>query len=126
MIFKIDTKEKFHVITLTDPVLSANMTEDIRKRLTEVTENHVKHVILNFQAVEQIDAGIATLLAELQGQAMENQESFVICELRPAVKAALDEYEVLDLLNVTPTESEAWDIVQMEEVERELLNGDDL
>ena len=28
-------------------------------------------------------------------------------------------------MNVTPTESEAWDIVQMEEIERELLDGDD-
>ena len=29
------------------------------------------------------------------------------------------------MMNVTPTESEAYDIVQMEEVERELLGGDD-
>jgi hypothetical protein len=28
-------------------------------------------------------------------------------------------------MNVTPTESEAYDIVQMEEIERELLGGDD-
>jgi hypothetical protein len=28
-------------------------------------------------------------------------------------------------MNVTPTESEAWDIVQMEEIERELLGGDE-
>ena len=34
----------------------------------------------------------------------------------------LDEKELLELMNVTPTESEAWDIVQMEEIERELLN----
>jgi hypothetical protein len=26
------------------------------------------------------------------------------------------------MMNVTPTESEAWDIVQMEEIERELLD----
>jgi len=31
---------------------------------------------------------------------------------------------LLDLLNVTPTESEAWDIVQMEEIEREMLGND--
>jgi hypothetical protein len=33
--------------------------------------------------------------------------------------------EMDDILNLTPTESEAWDIVQMEEIERELLNGED-
>jgi hypothetical protein len=29
-------------------------------------------------------------------------------------------------MNTTPTESEAWDIVQMEEIERELLDSDDM
>jgi hypothetical protein len=29
-------------------------------------------------------------------------------------------------MNMTPTESEAWDIVQMEEIERELLDSDDM
>ena len=28
-------------------------------------------------------------------------------------------------MNITPTESEAWDIVQMEEIERELLGDFD-
>jgi hypothetical protein len=28
-------------------------------------------------------------------------------------------------MNVTPTESEAWDIVQMEEIERELLGDNE-
>jgi hypothetical protein len=28
-------------------------------------------------------------------------------------------------MNITPTESEAWDIVQMEEIERELLDGEE-
>jgi len=32
---------------------------------------------------------------------------------------------LLELLNVTPTESEAGDIVQMEEIEREILGGED-
>jgi hypothetical protein len=29
-------------------------------------------------------------------------------------------------MNITPTESEAWDILQMEEIERELLDSDDM
>jgi hypothetical protein len=32
---------------------------------------------------------------------------------------------LLELMNFTPTESEAYDIVQMEEIERELLDDDD-
>lgn len=125
MNFKIDTKEKFHVITLKDTVLTANMTEDLRKKLTEVTETHVKHIILNFKEVSGIDEKFAAFLGTLQAEAMEQQTSFVLCELQPTVKATLDQYDVLDILNWTPTESEAWDIVQMEEIERELLGGED-
>jgi hypothetical protein len=48
----------------------------------------------------------------------------VICELQPPVEETLDKEELLEVLNSTPTESEAWDIVQMEEIERELLDNE--
>jgi hypothetical protein len=37
----------------------------------------------------------------------------------------LDSTGLLELMNTTPSESEAYDIVQMEEIERELLNDED-
>jgi hypothetical protein len=36
----------------------------------------------------------------------------------------LEEASLLEMMNVTPTESEAMDIIHMEEIERELL-GDE-
>ena len=38
------------------------------------------------------------------------------------VEFVFESEELLESLNFTPTESEAWDIVQMEEIERELFN----
>jgi hypothetical protein len=37
----------------------------------------------------------------------------------------LEQSELADCLNTTPTESEAWDIVQMEEIERDMMNDFD-
>lgn len=125
MNFKIDTKEKFHVITVAEPVLSANMTEYLRNLLTEVTQNHVKHIILNLKDVREINSSIAEQIAKEQQNAQEENRSFVICSLQQGVKETLEKEGLLDILNTTPTESEAWDIVQMEEIERELLGGDD-
>ena len=48
----------------------------------------------------------------------------MICELNKPVEEFLDRNELLEMMNVTPTETEAWDIVQMEEIERELLNDE--
>jgi len=45
----------------------------------------------------------------------------VICCLEKGLEAWLDGEELLELMNVTPTLSEAMDIVQMEEIEREMF-----
>jgi anti-anti-sigma regulatory factor len=58
---------------------------------------------------------------EVQQEFYDQQQSFVVCDISPEVEQFLDESEILDLLNYTPTESEAWDIVQMEEIERDIL-----
>ena len=49
----------------------------------------------------------------------------VICEINGMIEEQLEQLELLEMMNITPTESEAWDIVQMEEVERELLGDFD-
>lgn len=121
---KIDTKEKFHVITVDEPVFSANMTAYLRKSLDEVTQNPVKHIILNLQEVNEIAPDMAGFIAEQQQLANEEGRSFVVCGMQPGIKALFKEEGLLDMINHTPTESEAWDIVQMEEIERELLNGE--
>lgn len=125
MNFKIDTKEKFHVISLNESQFSANMTDKLRELFTEVTQNDVKHIILNLKTVQSLEQTVAQFLVEEQQKAYTSNRSLVLCEIQPSVKDTLKKLDLLDLLNVTPTESEAWDIVQMEEVERELLGGEE-
>ena len=119
---KIDTKEKFHAITVPGPSLSASMTEELASCLLPYLQNDVKNVVLILKDIETIDNAAGENLVEIQQSFYENNASFVICEMQPAVEQFLDQGELLELMNVTPTQSEAWDIVQMEEVERELLD----
>lgn len=126
MNFKISTREKFHVITIDEPVFSANMTDKLRELFNEVTQNDVKHIILSLKSVEDMEPPVIPFLLQEQECALNENRSFVICELQTHVKELFKEEDVLDLLNITPTESEAWDIVQMEEIERELLGGEDI
>nr|WP_262492856.1 STAS domain-containing protein [Niabella drilacis] len=126
MQFKIDTKEKFHVITPNEPVLSATMTDKMESALLPFLQKDVKNVILSLQDVEEIDAAAAAKLLQIQQNFYENNASFVTCNIQKTVNAFLSENELDELLNITPTESEAWDIVQMEEIERELLDTEDI
>ena len=118
---KIDTKEKMHVISVEESKLAANMTEDLRKTFLKFLTEPVKNVVINFEQVSEIDDKAADTLASVQQIFYDAGHSMVFCNFQPAIENFLDGKELLEVMNVTPTESEAWDIVQMEEIEREVL-----
>jgi anti-anti-sigma factor len=121
---KTDTKEKFHVISVETPELSANMAAELSSQLLELLKDTIKNIVLNLRNVKTVSEEAAENLVRLQQKFYESGASFVICELSADVEKILDQQELLELMNVTPTESEAYDIVQMEEIERELLDDD--
>ena len=123
---KTDTKEKFHAITVIDPVLSATMTDEMGECLLPYLQNDVKNLVLILKNVTELDTVAAEKLVYIQQKFYENSASFVICELQQGVEDFLDNNNLLELMNVTPTESEAWDIVQMVEIERELMDDGDI
>jgi anti-anti-sigma factor len=123
---KIDTKEKFHVITLPGRSISATMTEELSGSLLAFLQNDVKSIVLVLKDIETIDNAAAEKLVSIQQRFYEHNASFVICELQKPVEEFLDELSLLEIMNITPTASEAADIVQMEEIEREMLNDDAL
>ncbi|HTF27931.1 MAG TPA: STAS domain-containing protein [Flavitalea sp.] len=121
---KIDTREKFHVITIRETKLAANMTAELDECLLPFVEKETKNVVLNLEDIRDMDTAAAEHLLSIQAHFNNQQTSFIMCNLQASVKDKLKKNELLELMNVTPTESEAWDIVQMEEIERELLGGD--
>jgi len=126
MEIKISTKEKFNVIKPIVPQISDKLAEDIHIACLNCMNSGIKNVVLNLEAVTKIDEEAAKNLTKLQQQFYESNYSFVICELKPQLEDIFEKLELLDLLNVTPTESEAWDIVQIEEIERELFDDGQL
>ena len=118
---KTDTKEKFHAITVPGPSLSATMTDELGDCLLPYLQNDVKNLILILSDVESIDIEAGEKLVSIHQKFYENNASFVICEMQKPVEKFLDQSDLLAMLNATPTLSEAWDIVQMEELEREFL-----
>ena len=122
---KIDTKDKFHVVKLEEPILSANIAAELTTLCTQYLQQPIKNIVLDFSVIDSIENELAAeKLVELQQNFYENNASFVICNIKPEIENQLEAMELLEVMNTTPTESEAWDIVQMEEIERELL-GDE-
>ena len=122
---KCDTKEKFHVITVAETSLSATMTDKMEECLLPYLQNDVKNLVLILKDTYSIDVAAAEKLVHIQQKYYEKNASFVICELQKPVEEFLDKNELLEIMNVTPTESEAWDSVQMEEIEREFFSEEE-
>ena len=132
MPFKIDTKERFQVVSLPSGKFSASLAEELKEQLEALltnsasTENEIPgNIVVSFKESSEIDAAAAEILLQIHQHFYANNCSLVCCELSKELQKQFEELEILDILNITPTESEAWDIVQMEEIEREILGGDD-
>lgn len=127
---KIDTKERFYVVSVSTPCLTATLAEELSQKLTPYLKTDVKssdtpgNIVLKLAAVSTIDQNGAKKLMELQQEFYEQNRSFVICEIQQKVADILEQEELLEVMNTTPTESEAWDILQMEEIEREILDNE--
>ncbi len=128
MSFKIDTKEKFTVITPQTEYFDANIAEALWEAATMGIDKERGNVIVNLQQVSHSDASALNDLASLQQHFHAANKSFVVCNIQPSITEIIRGEDLEETLNITPTESEAWDVVQMEEIERELMksfNGED-
>ena len=126
MQYKTELKEKFTVLTILENSLSSNLVPELAQIIAKIGAKSPKNLVLNLGQVDRWELPVIAQLADGQATFYKNNTSFVICCLSDSLQDTLDLTEYAEIMNMTPTESEAWDIVQMEEIERELLDSDDM
>lgn len=122
MNFKISTKEILHIISLEGRELAANMTEELSDLLLKYLNDPISNIVLDLSHISKIDDPSAQMLLDIQQKFYDQKHSMVFCCMQKDVEDFLEEHEYVEQINMTPTESEACDIVQMEEIEREFLS----
>jgi anti-anti-sigma regulatory factor len=125
MSFKIDTKEKFTVITPLSADFNKQHTAELTGLLTNKLQESIPHCILSLQHVQTADPSFFQLLLEMHEHFYQENHSLVLCNVSVELLATAIDPDAIEMLNITPTESEAWDIVQMEEMEREFMRDED-
>jgi anti-anti-sigma factor len=119
---KISTNEKFHAITVEEPILAANMTAALHDLCEPFLKKDVKNLLLNLKDIQKMDSAAADGFLELRNLFYQNRASFVMCELQPLVKKYFEQNEQFEILQIVPSQSEASDIIFMEEIEREFTD----
>jgi anti-anti-sigma factor len=125
MELKIDTKEKYQLLTPAGTLITANIAAEIVAICNNCLESSLKNMVLSLENVTEISPDACQTLTDLQQAFYDKSASFVLCCLSAKLEDAFDGLGLLEVLNLTPTISEASDIVMMEEIERELLDSDD-
>ena len=65
---KIDTKEKFTVITPREQAFAANMTGELNDLLLPYLQKDIPHIVLNMSTITEIDEIAGACLAGIQQQ----------------------------------------------------------
>jgi anti-anti-sigma factor len=125
MELKIDTKEKYQLLTPAGASITANIAAEIVTICNKCLESAQKNMVLNLENVKEIAPDACQILTDLQQAFYDKSASFVMCCLSSTIEDVFESLGLLEVLNLTPTLSEASDIVMMEEIERELLDSDD-
>ena len=122
MKFKIDTKEKIVVFCPEETALDANLSDDFIATATTLPELKGRNLILDMALVQKTDIrGIEAILTVYQC-IYDNKFSCAVTGLNSTLTTELRSAGG-DMLNLAPTLAEAIDLVMMEELERELLDG---
>ena len=100
---KTDTKERFHVIRVETPEMSATMADDLNRQLGELLKGSTRNVVLNLCGVKSMQEEAAEKLVRTQQKFYESGASFVVCEMPEALEEFLDSKDLLELINATPT-----------------------
>ena len=82
---KIDTKEKFTIITPNELALTAILTDELVNILLPYLQTDIPHLVLNMEEVKTLDESAAYNLANIQQKYYENNCSLVICCLQKPV-----------------------------------------
>lgn len=115
MIYKIDTKENFSVITPQISEINSNMADELIVCCDELQKDD-KSAIIDFVNVESIDADTIKKVEAIHPDFYSKNLSFALCNLSAGLRSSFSQE-----VNITPTLIEAIDIISMEGLERELM-----
>lgn len=120
MNFVADQKEKLVYITSNVEKLDALCAPELKSELVLQNRAPQRNIIVDLSATKYIDSSGLSALLVGQRLCRDANGTFVVCGLQETVKKLISISQLDSVFKITPTLSEAIDLVYMEEVEREI------
>jgi anti-sigma B factor antagonist len=120
MNFEVKPEEKYTLVTTKVEKLDSMNAPDLKSELVMMNKSGVRNIVVNLDETRYCDS--SGLSAILVGNRLckNSGGTFVVTGLQTSVKKLISISQLDSVLNITPTVSEAVDLIMMEEVERDL------
>jgi len=125
MKFKINKEDRYTILNLEEDNLNTMLAPELKSQFVIMRNEGVQNLILDLSAVKFVDSsGLSAILTA--NRLWSGEGTFVLTGVEhSAVKKLIEISRVNTVLTILPTLSESIDFVMMEEIERELNQGDD-
>lgn len=121
--FNFDAKQDYTLISVTSAHFDVKMAENLMQSCVQLSEKESPNFIIDFSACQTLDAAACAFLENIHNQCYNENQSFVCSGFKDELLQQLKAQNLHFTLNITPSFIEAEDIVRMENLERDLLNG---
>ncbi|GIU70022.1 MAG: hypothetical protein KatS3mg002_1258 [Candidatus Woesearchaeota archaeon] len=124
MSFEIEKKDKYTLIRSKVEKLDTTVSPLLKSELVVISNDGGRNIIIDLSHTRYCDSsGLSAIL--VGNRLCKNANgSFIVCGLQDSVKKLITISQLDTILNITPSFTEAEDMLFMEEVERDILNGD--
>lgn len=125
MQYTTDKQETLTILTLQEENLNSLIAPELKSEFVFYRNDGVKNLILDLSEVKYVDSsGLSAILTA--NRIYKGFGSFVLTGVNSSAVRKLIEISRLDtILTIIPTLSEATDYVKMEELQRQLMEGED-
>ena len=120
MKFTVDKKERYCIFSLNEEKLNSMISANLKSELVILNQEGYRNIICDLSEVNFMDS--SGLSAVLIGNRLckDANGTFVLTGCQDPVLKLIKISQLESILNVVPTETEATDLILMEEIEREL------
>ena len=120
MNFTIEDKGRYTLVTSNVDKLDTTCAPELKSELVYLNKTNVRNVIIDLSATRYCDSSGLSALLVANRLCKSVNGTLVVCGLQEPVKKLVQISQLESVLSITPTVTEAVDLLYMEEIEKDV------
>ena len=120
MNFEIEKKDNYAVVKVKAEKLDSQISPSLKSELVVLNADEFKNIIIDLEDTRYCDSSGLSAILVANRLCKNSGGSFVLCGLQRSVSKLISISQLDTILSITPTRSEAVDLLAMESIEKDL------